>query len=163
MTAIAIFFGAVVLWWIVKALWSPVAASKQAAKHGGAHADRDTEKHEPGVVHLSAEKQKAAGLKLASVEKGSVTAEHWLTGQVSLDESRLAPITSRVTGTVRELEGQLGHEVKGDQVLALLDSIQVGNAKLELYEKTLERDAAKVYFDWNNTVYTNTQELIGAL
>jgi membrane fusion protein, heavy metal efflux system len=157
--AVAAFF-----FWGLKWL-SPFAPTGKSSGHvsKGRHGDAHDENHEEGLVRLSPEKQKAAGLKLAQVERGAVTAEHWLTGQVNLDESRLAHINSRVTGTVREVHVSLGQEVKADQTLAVLDSIQVGNAKLELYEKALELDAAKVDFDWNNTIYTNTQQLVEAL
>src|SRR5262245_7297189 len=103
--AMGVLLAAAVLWWGVRAPWSPVA-TKQPAKHGG-HGEPGADKHDPSVVHLSPEKHQAAGLKLAVVEKGTITSEHWLTGQVNLNESRLAHISSRVTGTVREVHAQL--------------------------------------------------------
>lgn len=130
---------------------------------GGEEAGHDEHEGEEGVVHLTADKLKSAGIQVTSVERGTMEIITWFTGKVTTNQDRLAHVSSRVTGIAREVPARLGQEVKAGDVLAFLDSTDVGNAKLDFLEKDLAVRFAKVNYDWTDTIYRNTKALIDAL
>ncbi len=130
---------------------------------GGEEAGHDEHEGEEGVVQLTPDKLKSAGIQVASVESGTMEVITWFTGKVTTNQDRLAHVSSRVTGIAREVPARLGQEVKAGDVLAYLDSTDVGNAKLDFLEKDLAVRFAKVNYDWTDTIYRNTKALIDAL
>jgi len=132
--------------------------------HGkGGEAGEEKHEGEEGVVHLTPDKFKSAGIQVAAVERGTMEVITWFTGKVTTNQDLLAHVSSRVTGIAREVPARLGQEVKAGDVLAFLDSTDVGNAKLDLLEKDLAARFAKVNYDWSDTIYRNTKALIEAL
>lgn len=141
----------------------PPAAGAGADEHGDEHDEHGDEEEEPSTVELAKEKWSVAGLRIEEVERGSLTQDMWVTGKLTLNEDRVAHIYSLVDGRVHEVNVQFGEEVKQDQVLAVIDSKEVGAAKLDLYQNLLDAEFAKVNNQWNQKINTNTQELINAL
>lgn len=129
----------------------------------GGHGQGHAHDGEPGVIHLTVDKLNAAGIKIAPAQHGTMEGITWLTGKVDLNQDRLAHVNSRVTGIVRDVPGRLGQDAKAGDILAVLDSTEVGNAKLDLFEKELAVRFAQVNYNWNDTIYRNTRSLIGAL
>ena len=139
----------------IKTAWSPFpvggAALAQHQGHGQHEqddADDDPEKehadhaghddehgghqgHEEGVVHLNA--AQLAGLELAHVEvkRGSLTTMVELPGEVAWNADRLVHITPRVSGIVSSVEKTLGARVETGDLLCILDSREMGDAKME--------------------------------
>jgi hypothetical protein len=68
-----IVLAAAVLFWGGKSLWSSAEASKLPAKSGGHGDNGHDDPHEEGVIHLAAERQKAAGIKLGNVERSAAS------------------------------------------------------------------------------------------
>lgn len=115
------------------------------------------------LVSLSKNKWDVAGLRLAEVTSGSLTGTEWVTGKLALNEDRLAHIYSLVDGQIHEVKVQFGDDVKQGQVLAVIDSKDLGAAKLELYKDQLAAEFAKVNFDFMREINSNTQALIETL
>lgn len=153
--------------WSARDYWLPamqgLTASERIAIDGGESSDEHGHQQESGVVHVPQQKWKSAGLKIASVKRGSMTEVKWVTGKVGLNEDRLAHIYSLVEGIVRDVPVHYGEELKSGQVLAVIDSRVVGEAKLALVKQRLNTRFAQVNLDWNKKIYLNTQELIKAL
>lgn len=150
--------------------WAGVAAQSRADEHaghahgkGGKEAGHDEHEGEEGVVHLSPDKLKSAGIEVAPVKQKTMEVVTWFTGKVGTNQDRLAHVSSRVTGIAREAPARLGQAVEAGDVLAVLDSTDVGNAKLDFLEKELSAQFAKVNYDWTDTTYRNTKALIEAL
>lgn len=138
----------------------PGSSSKEAEKEkkGGEH-----EGHEPGVVALAEEKQKSAGLEVAPAERGRFAITKWVTGRLTPNEDRLAHVYSQVEGVVHEVPVRYGQRVKAGDVLAVVDSQQVGKAKLALVSDRQDALIAAVNKDWAQKVHDNTQALIREL
>jgi RND family efflux transporter MFP subunit len=64
---------------------------------------------------------------------------------------------------IREVRVLRGQKVKAGDVLAVLDSPDVGTARLDLRGKQLELSLARTEAEWATTVATNVRELIDAL
>lgn len=149
--------------YLVGQLRGPVAAPDEAATPGEQEGDGEHEGETAGAAHLSEGKQRAAGIRVEPARRGDLTRSVRVTGKVALNEDRVTRIHPLVEGRVHEVNVQFGDRVKAGQVLAVIDSQQVGRAKLELYQRTLETRLAKVNYDWARQISQNAQALIGDL
>ena len=80
-------------------------------------------------VQLSEGKRRTAGIRVEPVRRGTLTEVARLTGKLALNEDRIAHIHPPVEGRVHEVKVQFGDQVKAGQVLAIVDSQQVGRAR----------------------------------
>ncbi len=115
------------------------------------------------LVELPQQKWAIAGLRVQKIEPGSLTENLWVTGKLTVNEDRLAHIYSLVEGLIHTVNVRFGQEVKQGDVLAVVDSKEVGAAKLALYGHRLQADFAEVNAEWNQKINENTQELITKL
>lgn len=87
----------------------------------------------------------------------------WVTGKLALNEDRTAEIYPLIEGRVHEMRVRFGQDVREGELLAVIDSRDVGEAKLELLQDRLATNIAKVNYQWNSKINENVQELIVAL
>ncbi|MGC2062513.1 MAG: efflux RND transporter periplasmic adaptor subunit, partial [Thermodesulfovibrionales bacterium] len=88
--------------------------------HGGEH-----EKEEPGVVTLSAEKQKSAGVEVKQVALENAAVPLSATAVMEMNMDRSAKISPRVAGKAVRIIASQGDRVKAGQALAYLDSVEL--------------------------------------
>lgn len=96
---------------------------------GGGQEGQPEERHDSGVVELSAPKLAAVGVETATVGRRHLAALLQTTGEVGYQEDRIAHVAARVPGRVHRVPVSLGDEVRRGQVLAVLDSVELGQAK----------------------------------
>lgn len=125
--------------------------------------DGDKARSPSGVVPFPKEKWAAAGLQIEPVASKELSDSVWVTGKVSLNEDRLAHIYPLVEGVVREVRVKYGQHVQAGDILCIIDSKEVGLAKLELVKSRLAVQFAKINEEWQSTIERNTQALIQAL
>lgn len=141
---------------------SSSADSAQMRKEGGGD-DEGQEDGDPGVVRLPQQKWSVAGLRVQPVELSSLQQNLWVTGNLTVNEDRLAHIYSLVEGLIYQVNVRFGQDVKQGDVLAVVDSKEVGAAKLALYGHRLQAEFANVNNEWNQKINQNTQELLAVL
>ena len=124
------------------------------------HSENDVEER---VVSLPKSMWETAKLEVEPVERQSITGQTWATGKIMLNEDRTAHIYSITEGRAHRVLVSLGDEVKEGQVLALIDSREVGTAKLELYQARLQIDFAKQANEFAQRVKQNALQLIDSL
>jgi cobalt-zinc-cadmium efflux system membrane fusion protein len=83
------------------------------------------------ATHEAAE---SAGVDVAVVGRGAIVEAVVSNGEVTYDETRLAHLSSRVPGTVWSVRKHIGEAVRKGEVLALVDSADVGKAKAEFLQ-----------------------------
>ena len=130
----------------------------QAARDPDEHADE--EEHLPRVVHLTPQKLALLHLEAVEVRRGSLTSVIELPGQVEWNSDRLAHVTPRVAGIVLTVQKTLGDLVKSGDLLCVLDSREMGNAKMEYLSDLSRFEVAKVESERATTVFENTQKLL---
>lgn len=113
-----------------------------------------------GAVVLRREQQEAIGLRLATVADGHGYEVLSAPGRVGPNENQYAFITPRAAGVVRSVTAHIGQDVKAGDLLATIDSPEVGQARLDLYTRLQERDIAHAQADWQEKVYASTMELL---
>ena len=86
-----------------------------------------------------------------------------LTGKVSLNEDRISHIFPMVEGTVDTVSVTLGQKVQANDLLIVIHSREIGQAKLDLYQARLQREIAIVKRDLQSRIAENTRRLIDEL
>jgi len=154
--------GAMVAWPMVGA--SPTRVEIQAAvRSSGGASSKLAEPAESGVVVMSEHQQRAIGLKVGTASAGTTAEELIAPGRVAPDQGRFAFITARAPGVVRSVEANIGQEVRAGDLLATIDSQEVGRARLELRTQSQLLEVARTEAEWQKEIYANTLELIDGL
>lgn len=105
----------------------------------------------------------AAGIELVKPTMSEFVTPVRLTGKVTLNEDRIAHIYPMVEGTVDEVSVTLGQNVTSDDLLVVIHSREIGQAKLNLYQARLQSEIAIVKRDLQAKIAENTRRLILAL
>ncbi|HEY4251547.1 MAG TPA: efflux RND transporter periplasmic adaptor subunit [Roseomonas sp.] len=96
---------------------------------GDSHAD-DGEAAE-GAIAMTEAQIGAAGIRLAPVAAGTIARRIAVPGVVAPNADRLARVAARVTGTVVALRRRLGDTVAAGDVLAVVESREIAEAKAD--------------------------------
>ncbi len=138
---------------------APQPVSSEAAKRAaseGEHAEKDEKDHKDGEapgapdehgdeggVSLTEEQARKEGIKTEIVEFRSVASAIQLTASIVANQDRLAHIAPRVSGKLVRVHASLGDRVKTGQVLAHVDSIEIGSANSEYLQAKSVADLAQ--------------------
>ncbi len=107
------------------------------------HAHEGEAGHQAGVVELSPDQVKAAGIEVEVVARHPLARTLAATGQVTLDRYREVHLSPRVEGKVVRLVKLLGDPVKAGEAVVYLDSLPLGQAVATYLEAKAERTLAK--------------------
>lgn len=116
-------------------------------KHDGhKHADHPGEERPPGQVKLSPEAVKRANIKAEPVVAGALAGKMQLTGELVFNEEKTARVSSRLAGRVVKITADYGAEVKKGDPLAVIDSVELGQAQNSFLQAAASyRVAQKAY------------------
>jgi cobalt-zinc-cadmium efflux system membrane fusion protein len=117
----------------------------------------------PNDILLPQSQWQAAGIQIAKPLTSEFVTPVSLTGKVTLNEDRIAHIYPMVEGTVDEVSVALGQNVNTDDLLVVIHSREIGQAKLNLYQARLQKEIAIVKRDLQSRIAVNTRSLIQAL
>lgn len=94
------------------------------------HAEEGAEKDiGQGVIGLNPQQLDAAGVTLGDVALRRLDAELRTTGEVDYEQDRVAHVGPRVDGRVVQVLARLGDQVVRGDVLAKIDSVELGEAR----------------------------------
>ena len=124
--------------------------------HGHSHGPHSHSRSEPphgeaagedGRIAMSAEQIESQEIGVARVE-GGILARHILVpGTITPDADRIARVPARVVGTVSEMRRRLGDAVRKGEVVAVLDSREVADAKSEYLTALVQAELQKTNFE----------------
>jgi cobalt-zinc-cadmium efflux system membrane fusion protein len=127
----------------------PEPAKDESTPSGSKSATR---KAPEGSIDMSPERIAAQEIEVAPVEKGILARVLTVPGTITLDPGRVARVPGRVVGTVTQMRKRLGDSVSQGEVVAVLDSREVADAKSEYL-------TASVAFDLQKTLLERVQTL----
>lgn len=133
----------------------PSAGPKDNVKRqdsGSARAQIEPERDSAGLLKLTDEQISGQEIEIALVRGGTLSRHIVVPGTITPDVDRIVRVPARVVGTVAEMRKRLGDSVKKGEVVAVLDSREVADAKSEYL-------TASVNFDLQKTLFERTQEL----
>jgi len=114
-----------------------------------------------GVIELTPEAVQRFGIRTVTVEERVLGEEIETTGAVDFDQNRIARVNPRVEGRVASAPAQLGERVGAGQVLAQIDSIELGQARAEyLQGKAREELAAQAAFREASAAFKSAEEVL---
>jgi cobalt-zinc-cadmium efflux system membrane fusion protein len=111
------------------------------------------------VQFASAEAVEKAGVDIAVVQEHPIIEAAIANGEVVYDQNRMAHLSSRVAGTVWQVERQVGDRVRKGDCLALVDAGEVGKAKAELLQAIAQVRLKQATFDRVNKLADGTVPL----
>lgn len=92
-------------------------------------AHKHDEHEEEKIVRLTEAKRKELGIEVAAAQSGSLKTQLSLTGTMSVNTDRFVRIVSRIPGVVREVRKNVGEMVRAGEVMAVIDSRELADAK----------------------------------
>ena len=149
-----------------------IAEAEHATSQGHAHdahddAAQDAHDHaahdEEPVVELSNEQIRRFGIEVGSVGPGELDVHVTLAGEVVINADRMAHIVPTVSGIVRQVLKNVGDTVKGGEVIAWLESAELGKARLDYLAKWAEVGCCTIDLTRTQEVHDNTVTLLEIL
>lgn len=98
-------------------------------------------------IRMSPERMAGQGIATATVAGGTLSRHLLVPGTVVPDPDRIARVPARVVGTVAEMRKRLGDLVRTGDVVAVLDSREVADAKSEYLAATVQADLQRTNFE----------------
>ncbi len=144
----------------------PAKSGAKADDHAGhAHGDEGGKTPE-GVVAMTAAQIDKARIETALVMNGNLAKEIVVPGRVALNGDRQARIVPKLAGTVSKVMKNVGQAVTAGEVLAVIESRDIADAKAEYLGAWRAEELAKSVYDreqrlWKQKV-TAEQEYITA-
>lgn len=106
------------------------AAKAEAHAHGAeAHAHDAHDHEEEKLVRFPAARAQQLGIEVAVARAGDLQTSLTLPGTVALNAERRVHVVSRLPGIVQEIRKQLGDTVRAGDVMAVIDSRELADAK----------------------------------
>ncbi|MCA6109624.1 efflux RND transporter periplasmic adaptor subunit [Bradyrhizobium cenepequi] len=137
------------------AIWSnwPLsgAPAQQETATGGA-AKAESEDHGTGHIALSDEQIKDAGITLAPVAGGMLKRHFLAPGSLVPDADHIGRVSVRVLATVAELRKRLGDSVEKGEIVAVIESREVADAKSQYLAARLTNDLQQTLYNRQKTL-----------
>jgi cobalt-zinc-cadmium efflux system membrane fusion protein len=138
--------------------------SAEAGKDGAPAADPRKPTHDPTTtVVLPEGKFRSAEIRVEPVRSVDMPREVGVTGRIEADPNRRVDIRPRAPGVVRTRPVLPGSRVKKGDTLVVLDSPDVGSARLKVRERQRELATVRVEAAWKAEIAVNTRDMIEQL
>lgn len=117
-----------------------------------------------GQIKLAPEQIQAAGIETAPVQGGALAHHLTAPGVIAPSANRIGRVGVKLVGMVVELRKNLGDFVQKDEVVAVLESREMGDAKSEYLAARLTNDLQQTLFErdkklWDKRISTEQQFL----
>lgn len=141
---------------LTRYVWLPLAAALLAGGCGGDSAEaapeeaheEHAEEGEPGAAIVELD---SAALAMAGIVQGEAdTVQSTVlpaTGTITYDQNRVSHLGPRTEGRILSLRADLGERVRSGQVLAVLESPEVGATRADLHEAEAMLEIARENYD----------------
>ena len=134
-------------------------------KHG--HAEEKTAPPGEGLLQLTAEQGKAAGVVIATAAPGRIQTSVALPGEIRFNEDRTAHVVPRLAGVVEAVHADLGQLVKKGQVLAVIASTELSEQRSALLSAQRRLSLAHATYErekmlWQEKISAELDRLLGA-
>jgi cobalt-zinc-cadmium efflux system membrane fusion protein len=121
--------GVVMILWHFQVLQKLGAGGPGASSVATSEEGQDDVREGEKIVHLDEAAVKESGIETATAGPGTLQVHETLSGEIAFNSDSLAHIVPRVPGVVREVHKNLGDIVRTGDVLAVLESRDLADAK----------------------------------
>jgi len=130
--------------------------------HDG-HADDEDDEHGDDVVRLTAQQLAQAGVIIEPLGGGTLISHIALPAEVGMNQDSILHVTPRVPGIVVQVEGYLGAQVNKGDLLAVIESPELGEMKIAYLQAVQDKIIMDVELSRQETISSNTATLLGLL
>lgn len=109
--------------------------------------EKQGEKDAEMLLVLSAEEVERAAIKVEKLELQAQAVQVVVTATIQANQDRLAHVAPRMAGRIIKVSANLGDKVKLGQALAVLDSIELGDARSSYLQAVSESEVAQAGFE----------------
>lgn len=127
--------------------YKSAAADKSEDKRAAGTEKPGEHKDEAGQLKLDAEEVQTAGIKTEELREQEVSEQLTLTATIRPNQDRITHVAPRVPGRIVKVHANLGDAVKAGQTLAVLDSLEVGEAHSVWLQARTAHALAKADFE----------------
>jgi cobalt-zinc-cadmium efflux system membrane fusion protein len=106
-----------------------------------------------GLVKLTEDEIKSAGIELAVAQNGTIAHRLMVPGTIVPHADRIAHVSVKLSGTVAQLRKKIGDPVANNEVLAILESREVADAKSEYLAARLTNDLQQDLFERDKALW----------
>ncbi|NOZ14170.1 MAG: efflux RND transporter periplasmic adaptor subunit [Acidobacteria bacterium] len=118
------------------------------------------------AVHLSEKELEEFGITVAAAGPASLDVMAKLPGEITLNRDRVAHVVPRVSGIVREVRKRLGDRVRKGEIMAIIESRDLADAKSSFLAARERLTLAEAAFERESRLYkkriTSEQEFLNA-
>ena len=114
-------------------------------------------------AELSEEAVQNAGVALETAGPAKLRSVIRLPGEIGLNEEKLVHIVPRLDGVVKKVFKDLGDQVSKGEVIALLESRELADAKILYLASTKQVDMAKADLERETLIFNNTKRMLDLL
>src|SRR6266567_5234414 len=105
------------------------------------------------ILKLTEDQVTAARIDLATVQGGTLAHRITIPGTIVPHADRIARVSVKLSGTVGELRKKIGDPVAKDEILAILESREVADAKSEYFAARLTSELQQDLFERDKTLW----------
>jgi cobalt-zinc-cadmium efflux system membrane fusion protein len=125
------------------------AVEPKVEPHGQGQSHHDEE----GAIKLSAQQIAAAGIEVGPVEGGNLSRRRFVPGTIIPSGDRIGRVAVRLLGTVAELRKRLGDPVEQNEIVAVIESREVADAKSEYLATRVTEELQQTLFTRASTLW----------
>lgn len=139
---------------------APAAPSAKADAHAGEKKGEGKDEHaeEATELTLTSEEAERAGVKVETVKAQAMGETVVVTATIYPDQDRLVRVSPRIEGRILSAPAKLGDKVRTGQILATLDSVEVGETHAAWTQAQAELRIAEA--DFKRAESLNAEEII---
>ena len=115
------------------------------------------------IVTLAPERQAALGIETTTIKAKPFVSRIWRTGRIVLNNDRIAHICPLAEGIIREVRVALGQRVAEGDILAVIESRDLGQAKLDVYKAQMALATEREIVARTRMTTANAEELLRLL
>lgn len=116
-------------WVSLRKIDPPETAAKAETHSSGEAKHSEEEGLDQKAVHLDKDEMKEFGVEVKTAGAGKIAIQTTLPGEIVPNADRLAHIVPRVPGVIRKVFKNIGDEVHGGELMAVLESRELSDAK----------------------------------
>jgi len=140
--------------------WRPAHEGVRIADHAP-RADSSSESK--SRVSLTEAKWAAARIAVAPVERRTLQPTRTVPGRIDYNGTRHVAVKSPVDGLVRKMAVLVGASVEEGQVLAVIESPELGERRADVLQQQADLELARRERDWWQELHSNLDELLARL
>jgi cobalt-zinc-cadmium efflux system membrane fusion protein len=106
-----------------------------------------THDHDAAIIKLTKEQIAASDIAVAPAGGGTLSRRLTVPGTITLDAARVVRAPARVAGTVSEMRKRLGDPVEKGEIVAIIDSREVADAKADFLTASITYDLEKTLYE----------------